>query len=391
MSDGTRWVRWIAELVEHATDKAIYYEACEDQAGRMKMYHASKRAFTLVELLVVIAIIGILVALLLPAVQAAREAARRTQCKSNLKNIGLALLNHHDAQGAFPSGGWGYQWIADPDRGYGRDQPGGWIYGILSFAEEDAIRDIGSGLTGNARNNALRQLVQAPVAILNCPSRRAPTPVPISNPAPYFNGPTDTPLIQDPGVSYRSDYSGCASGGTDAEYQALNGGGLKQLIDQQRFDTNDGPGPQDFQEAQEWDRPISFFPSRWFQDLSGGRNGIIITREPISMRRIVDGTSKTYIVAEKFAESNFYDTGESSFDDQGAYAGFDRDTIVSARFEPLQDEPENGDGVFRMGSAHSGVFQVVYADGSAHAVSYDIDLAVHQAAGSRDRGDGVGL
>ena len=103
-----------------------------------------RRAFTLVELLVVITIIGILIALLLPAVQAAREAARRLQCANNLKQLSVAMLIHEQANGFFPSGGWNWQWIGDPDRGTGKEQPGGWCYTTLPYIEQQALHDLGS-------------------------------------------------------------------------------------------------------------------------------------------------------------------------------------------------------------------------------------------------------
>jgi prepilin-type N-terminal cleavage/methylation domain-containing protein/prepilin-type processing-associated H-X9-DG protein len=127
--------------------------------------------FTLVEVLVVIAIIGVLVAILLPAVEMAREASRRSSCANNLRQQTVAVRLHEGAQKIFPSDGW-KNYLGDPDAGYGPKQPGGWIYNILSYIEEDDLRQLGRGLKGAQRDQAMLILMQTPIDVFYCPSRR---------------------------------------------------------------------------------------------------------------------------------------------------------------------------------------------------------------------------
>jgi prepilin-type N-terminal cleavage/methylation domain-containing protein/prepilin-type processing-associated H-X9-DG protein len=142
--------------------------------------------FTLVELLVVIAIIGALVALLLPAVQAARESARRISCLNNLKQIGLAFQNHHGSFNFFPSGGW--DWNTPPtfiggSPAVGAQQQAGWAYQILPFLEADNTFR-GSGATDNDR---IISAIGATNKTFFCPSRRRPQAVLFSHPD-YLSG-----------------------------------------------------------------------------------------------------------------------------------------------------------------------------------------------------------
>jgi len=124
-------------------------------------------AFTLVELLVVIAIIGILVALLLPAIQAAREAARRSQCASNLKQIALAMLNHHDAKKTFPPGN------VMSGTGIGAASYfNGWTTEIMPYAEDPALKSLYNPTIDISRSTDqfVRQFRETQVPLYTCPS-----------------------------------------------------------------------------------------------------------------------------------------------------------------------------------------------------------------------------
>jgi type II secretory pathway pseudopilin PulG len=326
----------------------------------------------LVELLVVIAIIGILVALLLPAVQAAREAARRSQCVNHLRQIGVAFHNHHDSQETFPSAGWGWWWVGDPDRGAGKEQPGSWIYQLFPYMEEQALHDLGKDsqpdvVTPQQRSGAVKQ-IETPVAGFNCPSRRQailyPHPLGQSN---YLRNASPNRL------SSRGDYA--ANGG---DIPVFWGGGSDM--------------PNDMTQA---------LAGRFVSQRSMMRStGISYQRSEVRFKDIVDGTTQTYLVGEKFRNPDHYATGLDISDDHPITCGDDYDIHCWAALgdsnrpdnaQPLPPLPDTP-GVTRywsFGSAHPSGWNVALCDASVRFATFDIDPLVHRKLANRREGSVV--
>jgi prepilin-type N-terminal cleavage/methylation domain-containing protein len=340
-----------------------------------------RHGFTLVELLVVIAIIGILVALLLPAIQAARESARRTQCINNLKQLGTASHLHVDTHGFFPSGGWGDWWVGCPDMGAGKNQPGTWTYSLLSFIEESSRRGIGQGFKCTDPNSkaALGQMIASSVAVFYCPTRRAAQPYPMGA-RPY-------PNLDPPPFAGKTDYAGNL------------GGDLAHL----GMGTDEGPRSLAAAPTYRWkysgDVFVAFAKSR-FPNFHGfdGMTGIIFQRSEIKIAQITDGTTYTYLIGEKCVDSLQYDSGNTGNDDQSMYNGYDKDNLRGAmswipgfehngppRYPPMPDTP-GVENAWNFGSAHPSGWAAVFCDNSVRFLPFDIDPDVHQNFGSRKDG-----
>ncbi|MEO2045390.1 MAG: DUF1559 domain-containing protein [Pirellulales bacterium] len=315
--------------------------------------------FTLVELLVVIAIIGILVALLLPAIQAAREAARRTQCTTQLRELSLGCTNHHDVHGHYPTGGWGWNWVGDPDRGYGGDQPGGWIYNVLPYIEQGNLHDMGSdGMPDTLSTQQLEGaglMLALPITIINCPTRR---------PSTSFVFPSSIYNAKVTGFAGRSDY-------------AINSG--------TRFTEFKG-GPPNFEQLHRY---------RWKTDIQAVvelLDGISHERSEVSIAQVEDGTSNTIMLGEKFIPPEDYHNGENSADNETWCTGFNNDNYRIGLFEPIPDNDRPPIAANdRFGSAHPTILNCSFSDGSVHSLNYDIDLELFQRLCSRNDGEVVNL
>lgn len=367
--------------------------------------------FTLVELLVVIAIIGVLVGLLLPAVQAAREAARRAECLNNLKQMGLAALNHESAHGFYPTGGWSYDWGPDPDRGFGKKQPAGWAYSLLPFMEFQTLRELGNGLPyGSAeRQAALTQLLQAPVPAYHCPSRGTPNLVLTPWNATVKNLGTWVRSVGTTEGLFRLDYAG--NSGTAGQWDGfiwMNSPAAPAALN------GDYSAAEAHLETQLASKPIDIYERQPRGSLNQGaelyaQDGISFIASEVRVQQIEDGTTSTYLFGEKHINPNEYAGGtDTSFNEpnisqntnQAAYCGYEWDNQKIAwnsrfgsedqqeEFQPTQDRLLL-DNTRIFGSAHPGGFNVVFCDGSVRTIAYDVDPFTHSYSASRNDGQVV--
>lgn len=335
-----------------------------------------RRGFTLVELLVVIAIIGILVGLLLPAVQAARESGRRIQCSNNLKQMGLATHTHLTSVGHMPTNGWGWYWIGDPDKGKGRAQPGGWVYNILPYMEQENLYNLQSGKVGLARRQAATQMVQTPLPVMNCPTRRRSKLYPIgSGPETTILKMQQTPMESERHkTGARSDYA--SNGGDkdcDAGFGATVGGkstGLK------------------YYGADSYQAGTTDLAKSGFDMIADFSNGVFYPGSQVKQAQIKDGMSNTLLIGEKYVPVNMYETASNSGDNESMYIGDNADNTrwTGPSYLPQQDALVGANIFKNFGSAHSGNFNVVLCDGSVRPISYSIDGVVWQRLGNRRDG-----
>jgi prepilin-type N-terminal cleavage/methylation domain-containing protein/prepilin-type processing-associated H-X9-DG protein len=307
------------------------------------------RAFTLVELLVVIAIIGVLVALLLPAIQAAREAARRNSCTNNLKQQGLALQMHHDVKKVLPQGRNG----TTPGPGTATAPLGvSWAFQLLPYMEQNAIYD---SLVNTERvdSQANARAMRTPVDTFVCPSRRSPSEAGTRD----FDNDDAAPADEHRGVAAGGDYAGNA--GIDRDY---------------RKDSNESP-------------------ERALQE------GVIYTFSKVNLRYVSDGTAATFAIGEKYIPTEdelrlepaqfdenriHYMQGDTCF-----FCGDNVETIMAGTEcglapraptmqlpAPFTEQCDPHELKEQFGSQHPSICNFVYLDGHVQGLSSDIDLVM---------------
>jgi hypothetical protein len=325
------------------------------------MKNRCRRGFTLVELLVVIAIIGLLIGLLLPAVQAARESARRSSCVNNLKQLGVALHNYHDARRAFPMGNRCTTsalppMSASPGDPTATREP--WTVAILPYAENVALYnrfDFNQPFLSHVVNSTLRQETTLPGT--------NPNPAAQNTMNTLFKCPSDP---ESPASPLKNNYFGVMGGVT------ASGQGAAWT----------GSGPTYYEIY---------------------NNGILFLNSARGIKNITDGTSKTFLVGETIYQYNtpsekFYGWG------QGARTRLDLGDKcflqnVAATKSVINSKPQQdaaGVHVYTIwqttfSSSHPGGTQFLTADGGVSFVSETVNLTIYRQMGVINDGAPVGV
>jgi prepilin-type N-terminal cleavage/methylation domain-containing protein len=342
-----------------------------------------RRAFTLVELLVVIAIIGILIALLLPAVQAAREAARRTQCMNNMRQIGLGMINHENAKKKYPMG----QYAPTVSGGTGV-KAWGWAALILSYIEEGSVAqqiNFTQGMLDPASTNF--NAVRTKISCYLCPSTGI-----------RFGNRTEDDFIGDvPGSSIQVTGMACI------DYAGIDGVTYTSTA---QF-TNSATG----QFYPECTKPICKNSSP-----GSAENGILRDTNvddenlrAIKTRQITDGLSKTLMIAEVAGRGAPLGSGSTSPSLRGTWAAGQNTAhmpsalVKTANLPWINPDPTYGGGTpigingpvwgsaanTCMYSNHKGGAHILLCDGSGHFLSENVALNILLALCSRDGGETI--
>ncbi len=340
----------------------------------MRHHPLRRPAFTLVELLVVIAIIGILVGMLLPAVQQVRESARRTECINNMRQIGLACQNFVSSRRHFPTtGGSADDFWANSFGNINGYEAAGWMYQILPYIEQDNIHNQRRTLGWDGGDSPL---IETPIQMFNCPSR--------GDRFGSWFGVFPVAL---------GDYAGVMGSENDWD-EAAQGSPWG-------FQWNEGLPPTDAEMAgYVWTGIIC--REAHTQYVSGSPN---VTKFPkVGFRSITDGSSNTVMIMEKAVAVEHWSIDSSGYDWwelKGYYSGADWPTmrVITPEFGPgvLPEVPMLSDGADRpatytynsagrpfekgFGSAHTSVVNGVFGDGSTRSISNSVDLQLMNSCG----------
>jgi len=303
-----------------------------------------KTGFTLVELLVVIAIIGILVALILPAVQMAREAARRIQCQNNLKQLGIALHSYHDVFRALPInvGPWPPAGVVQRGQLNGK----GWIVSVLPQIEQQNVFDkfspcfAGDFMSGGGlMSPACRDMMQTQLSILHCPSDWSVER--LSDTQYQWEG-IDVALTSYKGVIGDTRIGGAASIHPGTMPDCHHRGSCNGLFYRQTY------------------------------------------REPQTLARITDGTSNTLMVGEDVPEHNAH---SCAFYANNDYAS----CYAPLNYFPRPPTPRDWANVMSFRSRHPGGAHFCLADGSVRFVGETIDHTVYRGLSTKSGGEVAAL